>query len=71
MKFCPACGAAQSGTGLARFCHQCGVSLVAFPPPTGLPALQPARTTLNVPALTMGLLAVALMAGGISFLVLR
>jgi len=45
--------------------------LIAFPPPTGLPALQPARTTLNVGAMTVGLVAIALIVGGISFLMLR
>lgn len=69
MKFCPSCGAAQGAP--VRFCHHCGVSLSAFPQPTGLPALQPARTTLNIGAMTMGLLAVALVAGGVGFLVFR
>jgi len=69
MKFCPACGAALASA--SRFCPQCGVALIAFPPPTGLPALQPARTTLNVGAMTVGLVAIAFIVGGISFLMLR
>ena len=69
MKFCPACGAALEGAG--RFCPQCGVLLVASQPPTGLPALQPARTTLDIGAMTVGLLAIAFLAAGLSFLVLR
>lgn len=69
MKFCPSCGVALDG-GI-RFCPQCGVSLVAFPAPTGLPALRPARTTLNVGAMTVGLLSIALIAGGLSFLALH
>ncbi len=69
MKFCPSCGVQlERGT---RFCPQCGVSLVAFPAPTGLPALRPARTTLNVGAMTLGLLSITLIVGGLSFLALH
>jgi hypothetical protein len=71
MKFCPACGAAQTVTTQARFCHSCGVSLFAFPPPTGLPALRAAPTTLNVGALVFGLLGIALVVGGLTFLGVR
>ncbi|HAN36227.1 MAG TPA: hypothetical protein DCQ52_12550, partial [Acidimicrobiaceae bacterium] len=36
-----------------------------------LPPLRPARSTVNVGAVVVGLLAVALIAGGVSFLALR
>lgn len=83
MKFCPSCGTALAGA--SRFCANCGAALAVAPkppaPPAGaaapaspsaaLPPLRPAKRQMNWPALVVGLLALALIAGGISFLLLR
>ncbi len=85
MKFCPACGASLAGA--SRFCANCGVALALKPaPPTvtspvtstptvtsthGLPPLRAATTQVNWAALVVGLLALVLIAGGLTFLLMR
>ena len=84
MKFCPACGASLAGA--SRFCANCGVALALKPvpqaptppvpppivtSPPGLPPLRAAPTQVNWAALVVGLLALALIAGGLTFLLMR
>jgi hypothetical protein len=79
MKFCPSCGTALEGA--TRFCAQCGAALAPKPAPPaptptvtptdGLPPLRAAPTQVNWAALVVGLLALALIAGGLTFLLMR
>jgi hypothetical protein len=82
MKFCAACGAALHG---GRFCPACGAAVAAptsvapatasFVPPAAptaqLPPLRAAPRQFNWPAVVTGLLALMLVAGGATFLVMR